>query len=142
MQAPAASSGDAKSGSGKILLRSSGRDADPNAVGDALWMLLLSYLDASLPGQGLFLYYVEPLLPERSFQPLVKVSGVCHELQTSQHEHSVSSNDGCISSAQAVMPAPNDSLMSSKRAFGSGMLSIGLGIMVRSWLNLEPDVAG
>ena len=56
MQAPAASSGDAKSGCGKILLRSSGRAADPNAVGDALWMLLLSYLDASLPGRRLFLF--------------------------------------------------------------------------------------
>lgn len=70
------------------------------------------------------------------------MSGVFHELQSSQHEHSVSSNDGCFPSAQAVMPAPLDSLMSSKRAVGSGMLSIGLGSMVRSWLTLEPNVAG
>lgn len=37
-----------------------GRGVDPKAVGDALWTLVLGYLDASLPGKVAYLKYVGP----------------------------------------------------------------------------------
>ncbi|CAL8466179.1 g5715 [Coccomyxa elongata] len=49
-QASAGKPADVRPGRGEMPPRSSGRSADPTAVGDALWVLLLSYLDASLPG--------------------------------------------------------------------------------------------
>jgi hypothetical protein len=44
--------GAALKNSSEAPSRSSGRGADPSAVADALWMLLLNYLDAALPGRA------------------------------------------------------------------------------------------
>ncbi len=52
MQASAGKTAEVRPGRGDMPVRSSGRGADPAAVGDALWVLLLSYLDVSLPGQA------------------------------------------------------------------------------------------
>ncbi len=66
MQGTAARTGDAKTGRGDVMLRGSGRGADPNSVKEALWVLLLSYLDASLPGQQPY-HSVLPVGPSQTY---------------------------------------------------------------------------